>query len=362
MMENKTNQEHRVPINKGNYTMESTERETAFHDCLAQGWEDEYNTYRKNWSEYPRTFHVSEYPLLVDLELSSICNLRCPMCYTTTEEFRSKVKTGLIKFELFTKVIDEIAGKTPAIRLSLRGEPTIHPRFIDAVRYAKQKGVREISTLTNGSTLTRGFFLQALEAGIDWITISVDGVGETYEGIRKPLHFEDTLQKIRDIKSIKDERHLSKPAIKIQAIWPSIKDNPERYYRTFAPYVDLIAFNPLIDYLGNDKDIAYVADFSCCQLYQRLVVGSDGGVMMCSNDEEGSVIAGNANTETISDIWHGERLSSIRKIHRRGGFREIPVCGRCYLPRLTEEKEVAKVNGRDFTVKNYLNRTQEIGK
>lgn len=342
--------------------MEPPERDAAFHDCLAQGWEEEYLSYRKNWSEYPRSFHISEYPLLVDLELSTICNLRCPMCYTITKEFRSKVKTGLMKCELFTKVIDEIVGKTPAVRLSLRGEPTIHPRFIDAVRYAKQKGVKEVSILTNGSTLTRDFFLQALEAGIDWITISVDGIGETYEGIRKPLRFSDTLQKIRDIKTVKDERHLCKPVIKVQAIWPSIRDNPELFYHTFAPYVDLIAFNPLIDYLGNDENIVYEEAFSCCQPYQRLVVGSDGGVMMCSNDEDSMVIVGNANTESIRDIWHGARLSSIREIHRRGGFREIPVCKRCYLPRLTEENEFGQVDGREFTVKNYVNRAQEIGK
>jgi radical SAM protein with 4Fe4S-binding SPASM domain len=362
MTESKTYQDQRVPINKGNYTMEPPEREAAFHDCLARGWEAEYSAYRKNWAEYPRSLHVSEYPLLVDLELSTICNLRCPMCYTITEEFRSKVKTGLMKFELFTKVIDEIAGKTPAVRLSLRGEPTIHPRFIDAIRYAKKRGVREVSTLTNGSTLTHDFFLQALEAGIDWITISVDGVGATYEGIRKPLLYPDTLQKIRDIKSVKDERGLCKPVIKVQAIWPSIRDNPEFYYQTFAPYADLIAFNPLIDYLGNDNDITYEDDFSCCQPYQRLVVGADGRVMMCSNDEEGTVIVGNANTEAIRDIWHGERLSSIRDIHKRGGFREISVCRTCYLPRLVEENELAQVNGREFTVKNYVNRTQEIGK
>jgi len=342
--------------------MEPPEREAAFHDCLGQGWEEGYRSYRKNWSEYPRSFHISEYPLLVDLELSTICNLRCPMCYTITEEFRSKVKTGLMQFELFTKVIDEIAGKTPAVRLSLRGEPTIHPRFIDAVRYAKLKGIREVSTLTNGSTLTHDFFLQALEAGIDWITVSVDGLGETYEGIRKPLRFSDTLQKIRDIKMVKDEHRLCKPVIKVQAIWPSIRDNPELFYRTFKPYVDLIAFNPLIDYLGNDEDIVYEDSFFCCQPYQRLVIGSDGGVMICSNDEEGTVIVGNANTESIRDIWSGDRLSSVREIHQRGGFREIPVCKRCYLPRLTEENELAQVNGREFTVKNYVNRSQEIGK
>lgn len=42
-----------------------------------------------------------------------------------------------------------------------------------------------------------------LLAGIDWITISVDGLKEEYEQIRKPLKFEDTFNKIIEIKNLK---------------------------------------------------------------------------------------------------------------------------------------------------------------
>lgn len=352
-----------IPINKGNYTMEPPEREELFEKFRSEGWEEEYRQYRTYWSEYPRRQFIADYPLLVDLELSSICNLRCPMCYTITDEFKNKVGANLMNFELFKKIIDEICGKTPAIRLSLRGESTIHPHFIEAIAYAKQRGIKEISTLTNGSRLNRDFFTHAMEAGIDWITISVDGTDAIYESIRKPLKFNETLQKIKDIKTVKQERGYNKPVIKIQAIWPAIKDNPENFFNTFAPYTDLIAFNPLIDYLGNDDDIHYEENFSCCQLYQRLVIGSDGRVMMCSNDEDGSVIIGNANDDHIYDIWHGDKLNSIRELHKQKGmYMGISACRKCYLPRCTQETEAAVVNDRAFKVINYLNRNQYIGK
>lgn len=343
--------------------MEPPEREELFEKYRGEGWGEEYRQYRTNWSEYPRRQFISDYPLLVDLELSSICNLRCPMCYTITPEFKDKVGAGLMDIGLFKKIIDEIGGKTPAIRLSLRGEPTIHPHFIEAISYAKQHGIKEVSTLTNGSRLNREFFVQAMDAGIDWITVSVDGTDAIYEEIRKPLKFSEMLQKIKDIKTIKEERGSKKPVIKIQAIWPAIKDDPEIFYNTFAPFTDLIAFNPLIDYLGNDNDIDYEENFFCCQLYQRVVIGSDGRIMMCSNDEEGSVIIGNANVEQIYDIWHGAELNRIRKIHKqKEKFLGIPACRKCYLPRRTQEKETAVVNERAFVIRNYVNRNQHIGK
>jgi radical SAM protein with 4Fe4S-binding SPASM domain len=128
------------------------------------------------------------------------------------------------------------------------------------------------------------------------------------------------------------------------------------------PYTDLIAFNPLIDYLGNDIDIMYEKNFACPQHYQRLVIGSDGNVMMCSNDEDGDNIIGNAGAQTVHEIWHGEKLTAIRKMHESDkGFMNIDVCRRCYIPRMTESNETGCVNGRIFPIKNYVNRKQKIG-
>lgn len=351
-----------TPINKGNYSMDTLEREELFERYRGDGWESEYRDYRRHWTEFPEKQYVAQYPLLVDAELSSLCNLKCPMCYTITDDFKSKVKTTLMEFDLFRKIIDEIGGKVPSLRLSLRGEPLLHPRVLECVRYAKQKGIREVSFLTNGSKLSSQLFVKLMDAGLDWITISIDGLGSVYESIRKPLKFDDLLQKVKDIREIKKKANRNKPVIKIQTIWPAIRNNPVEYYNCFAPYVDLIAFNPLIDYLHADSDIVYLDNFVCPQPYQRLVIGADGAAMMCSNDEENTMAMGDANKQTIHDIWHGERLQNIRNQHvKKGGFEAIPVCRKCYLPRKTEDKESAVINGRVFTVKNYVNRNQQVG-
>lgn len=351
-----------VPINKGNYSMDTPEREARFEKYRGEGWEEEYAEYRRAWEELPKRLEVRDYPLLVDLELSSICNLQCPMCYTITEKFKERVNTTRMEWELYCKIIDEIGGKVPAVRLSLRGEALLHKRFVDCVRYAKSSGVKEVSTLTHGGKLTLPFFEEIVDAGIDWITISVDGIGETYERIRKPLKFNDLLDKIKAIKHFKEERALHRPVIKIQGIWPAIRDHVREYYETFAPYVDLIAFNPLIDYLGNDTQIEYIENFTCPQQYQRLVIGADGLVMKCSNDEENREVIGDVNKQTIYEIWHGEKMNAVREQQKRDrGFLESAVCRRCYLPRKTQDEE-AQVGGRTFIVKNYVNRIQEVGK
>ena len=354
-----------VPINKGQTIVEPTERIAEFEAKRGHGVEAAYAENRRQWTEYPRQGFLADYPLHVDLELASICNLNCPMCYTITDEFKQRVNAGLMDFELFKKLVDECAaGGVYSLRLSLRGEAMLHKKFLECVRYAKERGIKEVSTLTNGMALDEKRFTALMEAGLDWITISVDGVGETYERIRKPAKFDRLLQRLQAFKEIKQQADRVKPVVKVQSIFPAIAEDPQKYYDIFAPLVDQVASNPLIDYLRLDDKtkILYHDDFSCPQLYQRLVVGSDGRVMLCSNDELGEHIVGDANNQTLHEIWHGEVLSKARESHaRHAGCREIAPCSHCYLPRKTEAMEVT-VGSATVILDNYLNRSQEIGR
>lgn len=353
-----------VSLNKGHFTLDTDERTDEFSRKLATGWEDAYAEYRKNWIDLPKNKEVSEYPQLVDLELVSVCNLNCPMCPTITESFQQRARKGkgMMKMELFKKVIDEIAGKVFAIRLSFVGESTLHKNLIECVEYAHQKGIKEISFLTNGSKLDLPYFEKLAKAGVSWITISIDGTGETYNKIRKPITWEMITKRLKDIKEYKEKNNLVKPVIKVQGVWPAIRENPTYYYESIAPLVDLIAYNPLIDYLHKDSEIVYDEDFSCPQYYQRLVIGSDGNAIMCSNDDEGEMVVGDAWEESIHKIWHGDKMNELREIHsKKGGFKDINVCKKCYYPRKSIPNETAMVGDREITIENYVNRKQEIG-
>lgn len=347
--------EKNIPINKGNYSMDTEERQAKFEEY--RGWGDTgYGKYRQKWSEWPRKQFVGEYPLNVDLELSTLCNLQCSMCYTIRDEFREKVPKKFMEFSLFKKVIDEIKGKVPAVRLSLRGESTLHPDFIKCIKYAKTAGINEVSTLTNGSKLTEVFFEKMLLAGIDWITISIDGINETYENIRKPLKFSDVLEKVKGIKKIKEKYEINKPVIKIQSIWPAIRENHQEYYNIFEPYVDLIAFNPLIDYDVNVDQfpIEYVENFVCPQIYQRMIISSNGLVMPCCVETTGNFIMGNANEQSVYDIWHGDKYRLFREVFKnQDGFMKFAECKKCLLTHKTYKNEKGCINGRRFFVENY---------
>jgi radical SAM protein with 4Fe4S-binding SPASM domain len=353
-----------MKINKGQFTLSKWD-EIKFGYKRGKGYLFRYLLNRFKWHYYPRLHYVSKFPDHVDIEISTLCNMHCPMCYTRTEEFKSSVKRQFMSFNLFKKIVDECAShKIFSIRLSLRGESFIHPEVIEMIRYAHDKGIREISSLTNGLALTPELFEQAMDAGLTWLTISIDGINEMYESIRIPAKFDDIVEKVKKYKEIKDKKKSTKPVIKIQSIWPVIKDTAEEYYNIFSPYVDNIASNPLIDYLGEDDEskIEYEPNFDCPVLYQRLVIGSDGKVLLCSNDEFGEYILGDANKESLYDIWHGEKIRKVRNLHKKHiGYKEMEPCKECYLPRKTVPV-IEMVGNKKIAVDKYAGRTEEIGR
>ena len=219
----------------------------AFIEKLSKGWEKDYKEYRKLWTELPQK--NCRIISLVDLETVSRCNLSF-MCPTVTKEFVDKrvtpFKRGQIDIDLAKRIIDEVAGKIYSLRFSWIGEPTLHKDLPNLIKYAKDKKIKETSFLTNGYKLKMDYFLKLVDAGIDLITVSIDGMDENYNKIRYPLKFNETLKKLKDIAKFKKENNLEKPLIKIQGVWPAIREYPEKFYNTFLPVTDLIAFNPLM--------------------------------------------------------------------------------------------------------------------
>ena len=318
---------------------------------------------RIRWHLYPRLHLVTKFPPHLDIETSSLCNMQCPMCFTTTDKFQGNTPKGLMSLSLFKKIIDESKKyNLYSIRISHRGEPFIHPEVIQCISLAKRSGIKEVSSLSNILDLTPELFEKVMQAGLDWLTISFDGSGDTYERIRRPAKFQEAYQKIKDYKKIKDRKRSLRPVIKIQSIWPAVKDDPQRYLDLFKPYVDAIAFNPLIDYLHKDdpEKIEYWENFDCPTPYQRLTILFNGLVPYCHNDEFNTFIIGDVNKERVYDIWHSRFMSEVRTVHRKyGGVKCLSACKYCFLPRKTVASQEF-IGNKNILVEKYTGRTEEV--
>jgi len=306
---------------------------------------------------------AGSYPDHVDIELSSVCNMKCPMCFSGTELFKKSVWQGFMDFSLFCRIIDQLAERRVySIRLSWRGEPTVNPHFMDCVSYARKKGIKEIASLTNGLRLTPQMFEELVDLKMDWLTISFDGVGETYERIRVPAKFGEMVDKIRLFSEIKKRKRSVKPVVRLQGIWPAISENAHEYFDIFEPLVDEVSVNSLLDYLLNDERPEYVENFTCPVPFQRLAIGADGQVLMCAHDAYGSNPVGDVRKQSIQEVWNGPKMRRIREIHENHkGCELLEPCKVCYEPRKTVEV-CYQVGERSICLDELVGRPQVVGK
>ena len=79
-------------------------------------------------------------PTYLLIEPVSTCNLRCPFCFQTDKSFTKKPFMGVMDFDLFKKIVDEADNlKVGAITLASRGEPTLHKKYKEMIKYVGEK-------------------------------------------------------------------------------------------------------------------------------------------------------------------------------------------------------------------------------
>lgn len=313
-----------IRINKDQFSLDTPER-------LRQ-WEEnkrhfaDYCINRYQWFNYPKWQYVNAFPLHVDFEVSFRCNLNCPMCF---RPYIERKDWNDMDFNLYKKGIDEcVENNLYSIRLNWRGEPTVNPNLIDMVAYAKEKGIKEVSFLTNGMLVNKKYARELIKVGLDYITYSVDSIYEKYEELRFPIKFEQITQNIRDMYELRNTFGNGFPKIKIQAIWSYMNNVSQEFYKYFKDLSDLINFNTYDDY--SLTFMPQSPTLICQYLFQRITITWNGEIPMCISDWSLTTNIGDLRNQTIKEVWHGEKMNYFRQLHITGKRTDLDCCRRCH--------------------------------
>jgi len=116
------------------------------------------------------------------IEVTDACNLRCPTCFAVSEghNFRS-----LEEIENMLNTFVKGEAQPQVVQFS-GGEPTIHPRIVDAIRLAKSKGIQHVLLNTNGVRVANDpEFVKALTETRPVVYLQFDGFRtQTYRTLR----------------------------------------------------------------------------------------------------------------------------------------------------------------------------------
>ncbi|MDP6510894.1 MAG: radical SAM protein [Dehalococcoidia bacterium] len=108
------------------------------------------------------------------------CNLRCVHCYASAGD-------GHYPGELTTAegraLIEDLAQYGAPVLLFSGGEPTMREDLVELLTLATARGLRAVIS-TNGTLITPDMARDMKRAGVVYVGVSLDGVGETHDRFR----------------------------------------------------------------------------------------------------------------------------------------------------------------------------------
>lgn len=366
-----------IPVDSSQYSFDSDERKRKFSEDQFETEEllEKYRDYRKEWHRRAKEFDPGDKPLAVCCELVSTCNLNCPMCYTITEEFQASAigAQRFLPWATVKRVIDECAElEIPSMLFSWRGESAIYrardfetgkiKTFVDVLQYARDKGILEVTSLTNGSMFKQSTIEGIVNAEPNWISFSIDGLEENYNKIRTPVNkknkkdfnaFKNVIKNLKEIVRLRDERGQKRPKIRVNTIYPPISEDPKAYQEFMASIgVDWVTVNEILDFREDAlPDDAVIKNWACQYPFQRLVVSANGSILPCTgahNEEDdlllarykGSIVKKIVTKEgvaktieypemSLKEAWHCDKLKKIREIHKNNQRLCLMGCRNC---------------------------------
>ena len=286
-------------------------------------------------------------PFVVFVDPASACNFLCPFCPTGHRDMIEETGRfqGVMKLGVFEKIIDDL-GQFPdpikVLRMYKDGEPFLNKNLAKMISYAKKSGrVRYIDTTTNGSLFTHERLAEVLEAGLDKINISVDGMNN--EQYKKFTGFDFDFDKfVSNVKWLYNNKGDCEIVIKIPGDLIS-ENQKQEFLDTFGDYCDRIFienFAPCWPEFDVEKHTGiqitegiYQQPIkptdTCPYIFYSIAINADGLVSSCFLDWGRKLLLGDVKETSLPAIWSSDEMNALRLQHLQGGRKENPVCSQC---------------------------------
>lgn len=286
-------------------------------------------------------------PFIINIDPSDRCNFQCKFCPTGDRELMANTpgrNHGNMSWELYTKIIDDICmfeDKVKVIRLYKDGEPLLNPRFADMVRYAKESGCCDrVDTTTNASLLTKELGQKIIDSKLDRINISIEGVNafqyKDFSGYKI-----DYDQLVDNIRYFYEHKTNTEMIVKINGDILTEEEKQE-FIDTFGNISDGIYIESIMDCWPNFEQTKVTVNQQrgifgqsikevqvCPYVFYSFAINSNGKASLCFLDWNRQLEIGDANIETVKNIWNGEKHREYQKMFLREERKKHHICANC---------------------------------
>ncbi len=286
-------------------------------------------TDRETDDELSRAYfdHIEAFPYEFYLEITNNCNLDCTFC----ARVRMERARGVMGFDLYRKIIDEITEKQPHAFIHYYGigESMVDKGLFKKLEYSAQKGLRNSLLFTNGQLLLHNDNYRRLaDSGLTNIGVDVDAMSqETYAKIRVGGVFETTK---RGIEKLYDYVRGNGLRVRVELAYQIVPDINENEVAPFVAWCGANGYEyklvTMHNWAGLRDDVAQTQlngqgsdvhhaerQNPCTFLWNGFTIHWDGRVPTCFMDANLVECLGDISTQTIEEIWTTELREKRRQ-------------------------------------------------
>ena len=281
-------------------------------------------------------------PLRVNIDPCDICNFKCDFCFQCKD---TGFKGSIMTTDMFERVVDqlkEFAEPINVVHLYALGEPFINKNMPLFIRRLKEEGVaKEVKTTTNGSLLSPEMIDGILEAGLDDISISLNGLkDEDFKRIAAAnVKFD---QMYDNLKYLYERRGSCHVHIKIIGDYFS-KEEQKYFIEKIGEHADTINIDGLTNHWsglemtqgGRQYNTMEETDQCtiCALCFYELTIHSNGTVSPCSVDWQiQNETLGSIMDMTLKQIWNSKKRNDMLVSFLEGTINPYKACRECEYP------------------------------
>ncbi len=184
-----------------------------------------------------RPLDAGRLPGRMFIECTAACNISCfeACCAPETGITRTR-QTGMLDFDLFTRVIDEAGPFLGRVDFFNYGEAFLNKRAVEMCEYLKARYPHiYLYTSTNGLAFTEAQARRLVRSGIDEVTFSIDGASQAaYERYRQRGRFDVAIANLRAMADEKRKSERDLPFLNWRYILFTWNDSDEEMARARA--------------------------------------------------------------------------------------------------------------------------------
>jgi radical SAM protein with 4Fe4S-binding SPASM domain len=298
----------------------------------------------------PLAEKLADWPRVLLIDNTNSCNAKCVWCPNP-----DLTNLGVMKMDLYKKIIDDYATRGGRIRFGTFGEPLLDKTLGEKILYAKSKPtIADVEVLTNAYFLNEKIVPVLLEQRVG-VEVSLDELDKkTFEDVKKMSY--DVVRK-NIVAFLEANERLSNPVpvnFRIKTLKTAVEAQQHEFFKELLRHRCTLELTPINDdiitnWAGKFDKNSFFDEYAtaptadpfnykqynlantapCVQLWKWLVIYWDGSVVLCCVDMFATTQLGNLRDKSIGEIWSGPELTGLRRSMADRRRFDTPLCRNC---------------------------------